>query len=420
MKIKYIYIENFRGVKKLEISDFSNLNVITGINGSGKSSILNAIKILLSWLIARIRNAKGNGITITDEDITNGENYCLLKIKMNNGLDWQLYKQSSSIRSKLEHKTELSKMNAYANEVAERLGKEVSSDILLIDAYGVNRIVSETPMRVRAKHKLKPIDALSVDMSNSVNFHEFFIWFREMEDIENEQLRETGVLAKDKRLEAVRNTIPALFGGYSDFKVQRSPKKAFVITKGNMKLDFNQLSDGEKSYMALIFDIARKIAMTHPTLDNPLNGDGIILIDEIDLHLHPSWQREVIGKLQKIFPNCQFFITTHSPHVVSCVNITSGDKLVVIENGEAVESSGNNYGRESNVILAGIFQMDSLRNPVVQSHIDKVWLCLGKGDFESEEFKKETAWLKENVNRADSIFAQFNLQIALIKKRNIG
>lgn len=416
MKIKYIYIENFRGIRLCEISDFSKLNIIAGINGAGKSSLLDAIKILLSWFIARIRNIKGNGITITDKDISNEANHCLLKIRMEDGLEWQLYKQRSTVRTKPANKTELTKMNAYANKIAEDLGRYPESNLLLIDAYSVNRIVSETPMRVRATHKLQPIDALSVDMANSVNFHEFFIWFREMEDIENEKMRDTGTLVKDKRLEAVRNTIPALFKGYSNFKVQRSPKKAFIISKGNTRMDFNQLSDGEKSYMALIFDIAHKMAMTHPTLENPLEGEGIILIDEIELHLHPSWQREVIGNLQSTFPNCQFFITTHSPHVVSCVHLKDGDKLIIIANGEAKESNENEYGRESYMILTDIFQLDSLRNPLVQIHIDKVWECLRQKDFESDTFQKELSWLKDNIDAADPIFAKFNLQIALIKK----
>jgi predicted ATP-binding protein involved in virulence len=416
MKIESIYIENFRGIKKLDLSGFSNLNVIAGVNGAGKSSVLVALKILLSWFVARIRNAKGNGIAISDTDITNGKEFCLLKIKMDNGPEWQLYKQRSSVRTKAEYRTDLTKMSAYANEMAERLGKDTKSDILLIDSYGVNRVVNETPMRVRAAHKLSPIDALSVDMSNSVNFHDFFIWFREMEDIENETLRNTGTLTLDKRLESVRRAASMLLDGYSDFKVLRSPKKSFVIKKGDETFDFNQLSDGEKSYMVLIFDIARKISMTHPSLDNPLNGDGIVLIDEIDLHLHPSWQREVIGKLQTIFPHCQFFVSTHSPHVVSSVNPRTGNKLIVVADGECEEVSINKYGRESDFVLADIFRMDSLRAPEVQSYIDKIWEHLRRKDYESEGFNTAYNWLKENVDRADAVFAQINLQIALIKK----
>lgn len=415
MKIEELYIENFRGIQKLEVKNLAYLNVIAGINGAGKSSILTAIKTLLSWLIARIRNQKGNGISIKDQDITNGKNYCLLKIRMDNGVEWQLYKQHSKCRMKAEYKTELSKMNAFANQLAESLGHDAQTNLPLIDAYGVNRVVNETPMRVRAAHKLNPLDALSVDMSNSVNFHDFFIWFREMEDIENESLRNTGRLQKDKRLEAVRNSMATFFDGYSGFKVQRNPK-SFVINKGEEKYNFNQLSDGEKSYMALIFDIVRKMAMTHPSLGNPLDGDGIVLIDEVDLHLHPSWQREVIDKLKQLLPNCQFFISTHSPHVVSSVNLRAGDKLILITNGEAVDVHGNSYGRESNIVLADIFKMDSLRNPIVQSHIDKIWACLKNKDYESEEFKAELSWLKTNVDSADSIFVQINLQIAMIKK----
>ena len=415
MKIEELYIENFRGIHQLEVKDLAYLNVIAGLNGAGKSSVLTAIKTLLSWLIARIRNQKGNGISIKDKDITNGENYCLLKIRLDNGVEWQLYKQHSKCRSKSEYKTELSMMNAFANELAESIRQDVKTDLPLIDAYGVNRVVNETPMRVRAAHKLNPLDALSVDMSNSVNFHDFFIWFREMEDIENESLRNTGVLEKDKRLEAVRYSIATIFNGYSDFKVQRNPK-SFVINKGKEKFDFNQLSDGEKSYMALIFDIVRKMAMTHPSLENPLDGDGMVLIDEVDLHLHPSWQREVIDKLKQLLPNCQFFVSTHSPHVVSSVNLKSGDKLILITNGEAIEFLGNSYGRESNIVLADIFKMDSLRNPIVQYHIDKIWACLKNKDYESEEFNTEFSWLKDNVDSADSIFVQINLQIAMIKK----
>lgn len=331
MKISHINIENFRGIELFELSDCSKLNVIAGINGAGKSSILVAIKILLSWLIARIRNAKGNGIAINDSDITKGKDFCLLKITMNDGLTWQLYKQRSTARFKPKYKTDLVKMSSYADSIAEQLGKDENTDLPLIDAYGVNRAVKETPMRVRAAHKLKPLDALSVDMSNSVNFHEFFIWFREMEDIENENMRNTGVLVKHKSLEAIRNIIPLLFLGYSDFKVRRSPKKAFIISKDGVEFDFNQLSDGEKTTMALFFDIARRMAMTHSSLDNPLEGEGIVIIDELELHLHPDWQADMITKLRQVFPNCQFFITSTSYQIIDSALETDGTKYINIK-----------------------------------------------------------------------------------------
>lgn len=420
MKIKYLQIKNFRGITDFEIDNLSSLNVIAGINGAGKTSVLIALRILLSWLVARIKNAKGRGINILDKDITKGKDFCFLKICLYNGATWQIYKKRSGVRRTIEadglYKTSMSDMMALANGIAETIDvNPEKSNIPLIDAYGVNRVVEDTPMRVRKTHKLQPLDALSVNMSNSVNFNDFFMWFREIEDIENESMRNNGVLSDDPKLNAVRSAITDLLDGYSGLKVQRNPR-AFIITKGDQHFNFNELSDGEKSYLALVLDIARKMAMTHPALERPLEGDGIVLIDEIDLHLHPTWQRDVISRLQKIFPNCQFFITTHSPHVVSSANIKAGDKLILITHGEAETVLVNNYGRESSIVLADIFQMDSLRNPVVQNHIDKVWACLKEKDYDSDLFNAELAWLKANVDAADSIFVQINLQIALIKK----
>ena len=102
--------------------------------------------------------------------------------------------------------------------------------------------------------------------------------------------------------------------------------------------------------------------------------------------------------------------------MVSSVNLKAGDKLIIINNGEAIEFIGNSYGRESSIVLADIFKMDSLRNPIVQYHIDNIWACLKNKDYESEEFNMELSWLKDNVDSADSIFVQINMQIAMIKK----
>ena len=69
----------------------------------------------------------------------------------------------------------------------------------------------------------------------------------------------------------------------------------------------------------MVGDLARRIAIANPALEDPLAGVGVVLIDEVDLHLHPGWQRHVVSALEETFPNCQFLVSTHSPQIVSHV-----------------------------------------------------------------------------------------------------
>jgi predicted ATP-binding protein involved in virulence len=152
---------------------------------------------------------------------------------------------------------------------------------------------------------------------------------------------------------------------FSNLRIQRLPSIDLLITKNEITLSISQLSDGEKTLLALIADIARLLVTLNPSLSNPLLGNGIILIDEIELHLHPNWQRAVIGKLNKTFPNCQFILTTHSPIVIS----ESSDLLCYsLENGK-VQKLENLYGMDVNQVL--LQEMDAdIRNADIQTAFD--------------------------------------------------
>ena len=418
MRIDYLYIENFRCISKLEISDLKCLNVIAGINGSGKSSVLSAVKILLSWFVSRLKNPKGNGLPIQENDIKHGANYTLLKIRLSDGTSWQIYKPKKSYREPNQEKSDYSQMNDLCNRLATSLDSD-STDIMLIAPYNVNRIVDETPQRVRKTNKDTQLDMMEVSMTNSVNFHDFFIQFRELEDLENERMRDNnGVLVEDKRLKAIRTAIQTVFPNYGELKCRRSKPKGFVIEKDNEKFDFKQLSDGEKSYICLICDIARKLAITHPSLENPLEGDGVVLIDEAELHLHPSWQRNMIDNLRNTFSNCQFIMTSHSAHIVSSINKTEGDNLIVLRNGEGVVAGGNMYGKEVGKLLLEVFDLNSLRNPEVQRQMDMVWANLNEGIIDSEELNNSMDWLVRNLESSDIFFGMVNRQKAIIARQN--
>ena len=155
-----------------------------------------------------------------------------------------------------------------------------------------------------------------------------------------------------------------------------------VVNKNGKKLDVGQLSQGEKSLMSLVGDIARRLAMMNPALENPLEGEGIVLIDEIDMHLHPTWQRSVIGNLNKTFPNCQFILTTHSPIVIS---ETPNLLVYALDDGE-ITRLNNLYGMDVNDVLLSEMHAD-IRNAEVQTDFDVILNSLQTDDLENAKLR---------------------------------
>jgi len=126
-----------------------------------------------------------------------------------------------------------------------------------------------------------------------------------------------------------------------------------TVEKNGETLNVLQLSQGEKSLMALVGDIARRLAMMNPTLENPLYGQGVVLIDEVDMHLHPSWQRGIIDRLTTTFPHCQFILTTHSP---------------LLDDGE-LSVVPSLYGQDANSVLLDVMDTD-IRNAKIATQLN--------------------------------------------------
>ncbi len=167
-------------------------------------------------------------------------------------------------------------------------------------------------------------------------------------------------------LTVVRSAIEQFIPEYHNLRVQRTPKPHMLIDKEDITFNLEHLSTGEKNMIALVGDIARRFAIANPQMDNPLHGDGVILIDEIDLHLHPSWQRLMIPRLTEIFPNCQFIITTHSPQVISHVQPHS---LLLLNNDNNIltaEKATESYGKNIDRILEDILEVDTRPDDIIE------------------------------------------------------
>ncbi len=409
--IEHLHIENFRAIKYFD-SDFSNsLNLIVGINGAGKSTILHAIEILFSWFAARIRNPKGNGVTLRNEDITNGKSQCILEVTLKNGTSWTIFKQRSTSRKKTDNRSNFTVMTSYINDILIHNEDSPQEEFLpLFSSYGVNRCVDETPGRLRKDNALSCFDVYNRDLSKQLNYRSFFRWFNEREIIEDKEYRyNQNNFRPDNQLTAVREAIRSILPGYDNLHVKSSPH-TFVIKKDGNELLFDQLSDGEKALIALVGDIARKLAMAHPNSQNPLKESAILVIDEIDLHLHPSWQRDVLPRMRSVFPECQLIVSTHSPFVLTNISSNRGEHLFLMKNGEATFVESNIFGRQITNIIPEILEMSSLRNEETQKHLTVVFDCLKRGDSTSFEFKENFEWLQVNIDNSDILFMDIALQ----------
>ena len=197
---------------------------------------------------------------------------------------------------------------------------------------------------------------------------------------------------------------------FKNLQVSRKPRLAMIIDKNEETLNVNQLSQGEKSLMALVGDIARRLAMMNPKLDNPLLGKGIILIDEIDMHLHPQWQRSIIQRLQTTFPNCQFILSTHSPLVIS----DTQDILVYDLDGQDITALPSLYGQDANTVL--LQYMDTnYRNPKVAEQIIQAMDAIQNNQLEQASQLIETLKSELGSDQLDVMRL-----VAMLKKRTLA
>jgi len=390
MRIHKLTLERFRGAQRLSLELHEKLNVFVGMNGAGKSSILDATAILLSWMVNRIKHAGASGRPIAEIDIKNGESSAKLGSSLVMGstaFGWYIAKVRKG-HTKKDVKSNL----GLASEFAKRMQSEITEsngqvNLPLFAYYPVNRAVLDIPLRIREKHRFDLLSAYDESLTSGANFRTFFEWFREREDLENEARRDQQTLLADKsskfpdpQLEAVRAAVLRFMPEFTNLTVRRNPLRMEVEKQGE-RLTVNQLSDGEKCLMAMVGDLARRMAIANPLRSNPLEGDGIILIDEIDLHLHPIWQRMVIPKMTEVFPNCQFLISTHSPHVITHVQPENLFLLNMTKEGLESLRPSESYGKTVERILEDLMGLETTRPNDVTGSLRKIYEQIDSGDL---------------------------------------
>ena len=400
MKIKSIQLMNFRGIKNAKIELDGKCAVLYGINGAGKTTILRAIDLIYANIIGTLLGTRKRLAELELDDINNDSALAKAGIQFvfDNG-DKYSYRRQIDTNSKRTHNKQ--ELDIITNQFVKRYVDEIienengTSQILkktdpmpIFVNYGVNRAVLDMPVADSVK-KYGRLDAFENAIESKIDFKNFLTWFRQQEDLENEMIARTKTkIGEDiilPGLEAVRKAMLSMFPEFSSVRFDRT-MNTLIFEKSGDNLKLNQLSDGEKCMIALFGDIARRMVIANDNvLIDPLKVSGVVLIDEVDLHLHPSWQREIGEKLNKTFPNVQFILTTHSPQVLGGLSKQYNVFSIKRKNEEVLVNRADSlYGWDTNIILEEAMGTPRMEQTVLE-HVEKMYQTYEDGNLDEAE-----------------------------------
>lgn len=413
LRITNIKIVNFKGFSDLELSFSEKTTVLVGNNGCGKSSVLEGIKKSMTHLISRLSTNSTNGDLIEEHEIKNNCDFSTIVFNYSlNGVNFSMELSQGSSLSSVKRKgkyteiTDLTSLFKQANDLYSDFNFPLLASYTVDRANDVTTKDIDKSDEIRDSHIWNKAKAYEKSTTGKADFKIFFRWFKELiedENSENSEAKSIRILIEQKerdlnspliksiikksnkseiendaieqykneikelknRLESLtsqnnlslditRSAIYSFLKGFSNLKLSRKPLD-LTICKGDEQFSVLQLSQGEKSILALVADIARRLTLLNPSLSNPLDGTGIVLIDEIDLHLHPSWQQKIIKRLEETFKNIQFIVTTHSPQV--CHTIDS-ENIWLIKEGAKFKAPKGVRGAVSSWVLENLFEVE--------------------------------------------------------------
>ena len=398
MKINTLQLRDFRGIHELTMNLNSKSAILFGINGVGKSTVLAAIYLLYAPIINRLVNQRfKQAVNLELSDILSGKASAMLEAEFSFEDVSEVFHYSRSIMYDNKRDQDIKEierlLTSFQNKYIGQKRIDEDNNLVYLDEkfnipifvnYGVNRLVLNTPLRFRNRQPFDQFSAYEKAIENQIAFSKFFEWFLDQEMYEMQQQRENNNYV-DVSLTAVKRATLAMLDGCKNLHITSRPY-SMKVTKDGKELDILQLSDGEKCTLALFGDLARRLALANPSLANPLEGEGVVLIDEIELHMHTMWQRKVLEVLKETFPNIQFIITTHSPQVLGEVNgedynifsMSRKDNEVLVQNMESL------YGLDTNTVLEDMLGTDSVSKRI-KKLVDEMYQSIEVSDYDQAE-----------------------------------
>ena len=379
MKLKKIRIINYRCFKDANIDFDEHTTLIVGKNGAGKTAILDAVAVAVSTFLLGIDGGVGRSILKDDaryefhdlDGTVDPQHQFPVSIESigdcldNHDVKWVRSLNSESGNTTVKEARELTNIS---KEAQKRIMTGDKSLILpLISYYGTGRLYAQKKEKknikslTEFKRQVGYVDCMAAESNEKLMLN----WFQIQTLKSLQEQQRTGKVEKSLLLKTVEKAICKCFERISGSK---NASIIFDLDTHRLVLNFesadgslqkfamDEMSDGYKNTLSMIGDIAYRMAVLNPMLGDKVleETSGVIVIDEIDLHLHPQWQQTIISDLNTIFPKIQFIVSSHAPAVINSV---AKEQIRILDNGEIYMPAAQTYGRDANSILREVMKV---------------------------------------------------------------
>ncbi len=378
MKIHRLELENFHGFDALDLLLDPSLTLLIGENGAGKTAVLEGLAVALGGLFLDLPGATGRSIDAEDVRVQIYEHAGLLDrqpqwpvrvtahgILDGRALAWTRARASGEGRTT---RSETAELRRRAGELARAVKAGKPRVLPVVAYYGTQRLWRHKKI-TEAKRSVGSRYDGYVDALDPASNHRLLAeWMYQQTLVALQRHQEV------PQVRAVERAVCRCVDGATRFFFDIKEQELLLEREGKSPLAFSSLSDGYRNMVALVADIAWRAAVLNPHFAEQAAelSEGVILIDEIDLHLHPRWQRRVLGDLRRAFPKLQFVTTTHSPQVLSSVR---REEVRIFEENALLPAHPFVEGRDTNSLLEDILGV-SERPEAVRARIDEMFRVL--------------------------------------------
>jgi predicted ATP-binding protein involved in virulence len=438
LRLKSIEIQNYRAIEYAHVDLNPHLTVLVGDNAAGKTAILDAIAAALNTMIGGSRQAL-KSVAVKDFRVI-GKADQLGEVQRENSIHFKVHEMNNGGWECSYHLNDRFGDN-FVNSVSDvndvyRFRDRLRNEYFfapVVASYGADRASPAAHRRNTAfltKRQIAISRAEGYDgaLESRAVYDEAVEWFEALENYELRSSREVRGY-RDSRLDAVRKAVSMLVPELENLRMVGLPPRLMIDAslpgRPIESLFVDQLSGGYRVMLALVIDLARRMATLNPQLENPLSAEGIVLIDEIDLHLHPRWQQLVVRGLRTVFPAVQFILTTHSPQVLTTLEPENVLSLRWIDGRLVQDEVLSTSGAESGRLMSEVMGVDERPPPGVSDfvrYLDEYRRLIKQGRWETLEAESLLSLMRE-ISPDDPVLGTLELErrrLGAQKRRNLN